>query len=110
MVYPEVYYKVQPYIIMMCDEMDAYGTTMPSQEMIEEMTDRIYDDVCTMYPELSDYAAETAVEVQWSPYGGYGGYGYRRRRPRRRTGFLGDLINILLLSEFFGRRRRRYYW
>ncbi|NLY71751.1 MAG: hypothetical protein GX076_08780 [Clostridiales bacterium] len=103
MVYPEIYYKIQPFVLMMCDEMDAYGTGMPTQEMIDHMTDHIYDNLCRMYPELRESAEETAkeVNVQFRPYG----YGRRRRR-----GFLGDLINILLLTELFGRRRRRFYY
>jgi hypothetical protein len=103
MVYPEIYYKIQPYVVMMCDEMDAYGTGMPSQEMLDQMTDRIYDNLCRLYPELNESVEETAKEVNVliSPYR----YGRRRRR-----GVLGDLINILLLTELFGRRRRRFYY
>ena len=109
MVYPEIYYKIQPYVVMMCDEMDVYGTTMPSQEMIEQMTDNIYNNICRIYPDMGECSSETVKEVQLGlsvypyPYG----YGYGRNR---RGGFLGDLINILLLSEIFGRRRRRYYY
>ena len=54
-VYPEVYYKLQPYIMMVCDQMDTYGTTMPSQEMIERMFDNIYDDLCALYPDIADF-------------------------------------------------------
>ncbi len=102
-VYPEIFYKLQPFVLMACDEMDVYG--MVNQEMIEKMADNIYDDVCRMYPDMVEYAREQerkassipgVAEVQ-APFRG----GFRRR------GLLRDIIEILLLSELF-RRRRRY--
>lgn len=102
LVYPEIFYKLQPYIIAVCDEMDIFGDEMPSQDMIERIADSICDDMCEMHPDLADYintgeAAETQV-----PFG----------RPRfgrrfRRRGLFRDLVEILLLSEFSRRRRRR---
>lgn len=53
--YPEIFYKLQPYIMMMCDQMDSFGTAMPNQEMIEQMSDNIYEDLLRMYPDLADY-------------------------------------------------------
>ena len=115
-VYPEVYYKLQPYIMMVCDQMDTYGTTMPSQEMIERMSDNIYEDMCAMYPDIADYVRSTertadmeAVETI-TPLRSFGSRGRDFGRPGgrfRRRGVFRDLIGILLLSEFF-RRRRRY--
>ena len=106
MVYPEVFYKLQPYIMMLCDQLDTFGDTVPNQSMIEQMTDNIYNDVMDMYPELNEYARgfdDRAAETIARTPGFYG------RRYRRR-GLFRDLIDILFLSEFHRRRRRRYYW
>lgn len=99
--YPEIYYKVQPYVMMMCDEMEAYGAMMPTHEMVEEYTDRIYDNVCKMYPDMGEWgnAMETIAPFNNPlPFG----------RGRRQRGPFRDLITILLLTEMFGRRRRYY--
>lgn len=109
-VYPEIYYKVQPYVIMMCDEMDVYGPVMPSQETLDQMADCIYDDCCRANPDLAEYAREMEKNDQAVPavnsFGNPDGFGFRRR-PRRR-GFFRDFISVLLLSELF--RRRRRFW
>ncbi len=102
-VYPEVFYKVQPFIMMACDQMDMYQ--MPTQAMVDKMADDIHDDVCRMYPDMAEYAqsygenanADLSESVQ-------------TRDPRmfdrrfRRRGLFRDLIGILLLQELFGRR------
>lgn len=126
MTYPEVYYKVEPYIMMVCDQMEDYGYTMPTQAMSEQMTDYIYDNVIRMYPELAEYAGgtdmnsdnsqstavfnsgdmyERAYRMNGRGNGGFDGFGdgFRRR------GMLRDLIDILFLSELFGRRRNNFY-
>ncbi|MCX7615755.1 MAG: hypothetical protein N2Z65_08380 [Clostridiales bacterium] len=111
-VYPDVFYKVQPFVMMACDQMDTYGS-MPSQDMIEQMADVIYEDVRRMYPDLNEYVGEyernvnssspdleVVNHVPRSP----GMFG----RPFRQRGLFRDLIGILLLSELFRRRRRHY--
>jgi hypothetical protein len=106
-VYPEIFYKLQPFVMMCCDQMDSYGNNMPNQEMLDQMTEGIYNDVCRMYPDIAEYAnaydknASTDPEVI-NVINGFYGRGYRRR------GLLRDVIGILLLSELF-RRRRRFY-
>lgn len=116
-VFPEIFYKMQPYIMMVCDQIEAFGNAMPTQEMIEGITDNIYEDMSKMYPDLVEYANEKAVETVVSPYDFRGDRDWdrdrdrdhdRRRRPFRRRGMFRDVIDILLLSELFGRRRRRY--
>jgi len=102
LVYPEIFYRVQPYIIMVCDQMDVYDPSMPTQEMMEQMSDMICDDLCKMYPDMAKYARNDETMTEVKPAVVF------RRRPRRR-GILGDLIDILLLSELFGRRRRRRF-
>ena len=111
MVYPEIYYKVQPFIIGVCDQMEAYGGAMPSSEVIERIADNIYSDVVAMYPDLAEYtggamAASAANRAQSerdasdhaqpviAPF-------YRRRF--RRRGLFPDFVEILLLNEIFRR-------
>ncbi len=116
-VYPELFYKLQPFIMMVCDQIDTYsfGSVMLTQEMIEQLSDSVHDDVCHMYPDIAEYADSVDQQAQddvpviarrdQGIYGG--GLGLFGRRFRRRGG-LRDLIDILLISEFFRRRRRIY--
>ena len=119
MVYPEVFYKLQPYILMVCDQLETYGYSMPTQEMAQQMTDFIYEDVMRMYPELAGYARNyeqddgPVAEVFNQFPGGYSQGFYGQRQPFfgnqfRRRGLFRDLIDILILSELFNRRRRYY--
>ena len=41
MLYPEIYYKVQPYILSICDEMDSFGG-LPTKKAISFMSDKAY--------------------------------------------------------------------
>lgn len=111
MVFPEIYYKLQPYIVMVCDQIDPFGTTMPTQDMLDRISDSIYDDMCKRYPDLAEYARSQEDKANLDPIiqtvrYGYDPdmYGWRFRR----RGLFRDLIDILLLSELFGRRRRNY--
>lgn len=106
-VYPEVYYKLQPYIMLVCDQMDTYGDMMPTRDMAEQITDQIYDDCCRMYPELENYIGQDGnMKTGGNPVEVFNGFG----NPRfRRRGLGRDLIDILLLTELFRRRRRPYY-
>lgn len=106
-VYPEIFYKLQPFIMISCDQIEAYRGNMLNQEMIDQMTDEIYNDVCHMYPDIAEYASYYDNKASSDPavtdvINGFYGSGYRRR------GMLRDLIGILLLSELFRRRRRVY--
>jgi hypothetical protein len=111
-VYPEIFYKLQPYIMLVCDQMDTFSPMLPTQDMVEQMTDNIYDDVCRMYPDLAEYARANENQSNREPPSEYGGIGFGFPfviGPRfRRRGLLRDLIDILLISEF-SRRRRRFY-
>lgn len=107
--YPELYYRLVPYIMMVCDQAETAGIEMPSQQMIESITDNIYDDVVANYPDMADYfrcQEQTMANTDSLPVQGPFYFG---RRPRRR-GLFRDLIDILLLNEFLRRRRRRPYF
>lgn len=116
-VYPELFYKLQPFIIMACDQMDTYsfGTMIPTQDMVEQLSDNIHDDVCRIYPDIAEYADSIdrankgeqpviMIRDQRMFDRNFDMLGHRFTR----RGVLRDLINILLISELF-RRRRRFY-
>ncbi len=110
-VYPEIYYKLQPYINMIIDQLDMqYGESAPNPEMMDRISESIYNDILEMYPDIAEYAKqyekkdkneETIADVIMRAPRFY-------RRAFRRRGLLRDLIDILFLSEFH-RRRRRFY-
>lgn len=106
--YPEIFYKVQPYIMMVCDEIEANDSAMPTQETIDNISDSIYDDVCKMYPDIAEYARGTD-NLKTDPPIERGEF---RRQPEmfnrrfRRRGMFRDFIDFLLLQELFRRRRR----
>lgn len=111
-VYPEVYYKLRPYILMECDILDSCGAAMPTQQQVEQMADYIFEHACTMYPDMGDYLRkcdgmkDDPPDDSPFPRGGFRpGFGFR---PFRRRGLGRDLIEALLLAELFG--RRRYYY
>ena len=93
--YPEVYRVVYPMVCFACDNI----RTPVTEEMLDMMTDDIYDRVEADGRINVDISVEVRnnEEVQEN----------RQRRPRRRNRFLRDLIIILLLSELLRRRHRR---
>lgn len=104
--FPEVFYKIQPYIMMVCDEMDVAGSEMPTQEMMDRISDNIFDDVCRMYPDIADYArscdnSDPPMERMES-----GREPEMFRRRFRRRGLSRDFVDFLLLQELLRRRRR----
>ena len=99
--YPEIFYKLQPYVMMVCDQMD-YSSIMPNMEMVQNMTDNIFDDVCRMYPDLVEYVRNNENDEAAIPTFNHN----PDRRRFRRRGLFRDIIDILILSELFGRRRR----
>lgn len=108
--YPEIYYKCQPFVMMACDQLDALTTEMPTQEMIEIMSDNLYDDISRMYPDLVEYATNADQKYEEDiPTQGFQNYDRDRDGRRfRRRGVFRDFIDFLLLSELFRRRRRNY--
>ena len=113
MTFPEIYYRLQPYIMMVCDHFSSFLVAMPSQDQLDTIADSIYDDVCKRDPGMAEYLQNQAGKndppdpkndpdpmFDFDPP--YGRWRFRRR------GLPRDLIEILLLSELFNRRRRFY--
>ncbi len=102
--YPEVYYRIFPYIILACDQLAAQNI-VPTQEMFDRISDNIYHDLLEMYPELEDYAGGNSMSENDAAVPTISFAVPRSNRRSRRRGILRDLIDILLLSEFYRRRR-----
>ncbi|WP_027400025.1 hypothetical protein [Anaerovorax odorimutans] len=126
MLYPEIFYKLQPFVLEVCDQIDTYGGTVLNQEMVQNLSDKISVNALKMHPELNEYVAQSKTVVNqkdtninaqqdnWFDDGCYGdgcyggGYYGGGRYPGRNQNLFRSLIDILLLNELF-RRRRRYY-
>lgn len=98
--YPDTYRIVYPMVVSACNMV-----TMPvTEEMIDRMTDDIYDRAANdsrinIDINIEIESREESNDRQISDES-------RQRRPRRRNRFFRDLIRILLLRELLGRRRR----
>lgn len=92
--YPEVYRVVYPMVCFACDNI----RTPVTEEMVDMMTDDIYDRVEADGRINIDISVEVRNDEETQES--------RQRRPRRRNRFLRDLIRILLLRELLRRRRR----
>ncbi len=104
LVYPDVYYRIQPYVLAMSDQLLAVSNEMPSRSQIEHMSDTICSDLCRLYPDMAQMASfgnsypdQEEVQPVMMPF-------FRRSRGR---GIFKDLIDILLLNELFRQIRRR---
>jgi hypothetical protein len=94
---------------MICDQLDTYyGNSAPNHNMMDQISDNIYQDLLDMYPDLEEYARDyenLSEEPNLETIARRNPRFYRRNF--RRRGLLRDLVDILFFSEFF-RRRRRY--
>ena len=52
--YPEIHYKLKPYISVTCDAIHASGV-VPTQNELDEIADNIHDEFCRMHPEMENY-------------------------------------------------------
>ena len=93
--YPEVYRVVYPMVCFACDNI----RTPVTEEMLDMMTDDIYDRV--------EADGRINVDISVEVRNNEAVQENRQRRPRRRNRFLRDLIRILLLRELLRRRHRR---
>jgi len=105
--FPEIHYKLRPFISVTCDALEASGM-MPNQDELDNITDNIFEEFIKMHPDMENYMndgrSSTDPMLEAVPtFDGFGrGFGFGR--PRRR-GIGRDLISALLLAELLGRRR-----
>lgn len=108
-IYPDVYYKVQPFVMMACDEMDACNCGMPTNDMVRQISDRICDDVYRIHPDMAEH--DQYLGMSYEAASAYNmSANLVEAQQWRRGGFFNDLVTIIFLDELFGRRRRRRYW
>ncbi|UOO38225.1 hypothetical protein IZU99_02930 [Oscillospiraceae bacterium CM] len=108
--YPEVYFKLKPFITSTSDIIRSTNSMLPAQEELDTICDDILSDFCRMHPDMEEYMAgnqnnDPPEAVQTIVFGGRYRPGYGR--PRRR-GFGRDLIGGLLLAELLGGHRYPY--
>ena len=96
--YPDIYYRIYPYVHRTCDRMDNPYMMYPSESQVESMVNECYDMCVKAMPDLHEYAELHSEEGQKAEASQF-----FRRRP-----LLRDLIAIILISELFRRRRRRF--
>lgn len=95
--YPETYRIIYPMVCFACDNI----RTPVTEEMVDTMTDDIYDRV----EADGKINIDISVEVRDDKSNRNEAQENRQRRPRRRNRFLRDLIRILLLRELLRRRQ-----
>lgn len=124
--YPDIYYKIQPHIMATCDHLDAYGMMM-TKDVMDNTCDKLHEDILKMHPDMAYLdnenmtgmmpEARETISFGFDPPFGFDGRGFDGRGFdgrgfdggfRRRGGGLRDIIGILLLSEFFRRRRHPF--
>lgn len=98
--YPDTYRIVYPMVVSACDMVN----TPITEEMLDKMTDDIYDRAATDSRINIDINIE--MESREDDESRQISDDLRQRRPRRRNRFFRDLIRILLLRELLGRRQR----
>jgi hypothetical protein len=103
--YPDIYYMLQAHVLSACDRYEAmYGGVLKKRHL-KDLTEALYNDITRIHPDLmgkdydpNDGSVQPVAAIPAQQFG----RGFRSRN------FLRDLIEILLLSEFLRRRRRRY--
>lgn len=98
--YPDTYRIVYPMVVSSCNMV----TTPVTEDMLNRMTDDIYDRAAAdprinIDINIEIESRENSNDRQLSDFS-------MRRRPRRRNRFFRDLIRILLLRELLRRRPR----
>lgn len=91
--YPKTFSKIQEHVEEECDKMEYDGSLMydeyPDKMLVSKISDNIYSEVKYMYEDNEEY---TATQLG---------------RPCINQGWCNDIIQILLLNEFYKRRCRR---
>lgn len=58
MIYPKLYYKIHPFVMEACDEMDMHGVMMPTRHMMRCMCGRMCERIFSIHPEMAKYDVE----------------------------------------------------
>jgi hypothetical protein len=99
--YPKTFFKMQELVEEECDKMEYDGSLMydeyPDKMLVGKICDNIYKEVKYIYEDNNEFAAA------------------QLGRPCLNNGWCNDIIQILLLNEFYKRRCRRrncrrWYW
>lgn len=98
LVYPEIYYKVQPFVMFACDQLQSGGNTI-CQAALDQVGESIYTNVCIMNPDLEEYASTYPTQAQTQSVSAT----QRNGGLFRRRGVFQDFIDILLLNELLRR-------
>lgn len=106
--YPEIAQEIQRQVEEECDKMEYEGSMMfdeyPDRLMMRKVADGITDKVKAMNPEEPE---EAAFSESLEPEGQLSMQAnIRRRPPRRRDDWLGDLVQVMLVDEMHRRRCR----
>lgn len=110
--YPRCYHIIYPRVRRMCDMMEYQGlnadTVTPA--MMNQMADRIYDEVSPMIEDdmVEQNMMETETQMMPIMHEDYNNMDDRQFFPIRRRRTLRDLITILLIRELLRRRRPGY--
>lgn len=98
--YPDTYRIVFPMVVNACNMV-----TMPiTEEMVDRMTDDIYDRAAADSRISIDI--NIGIETRDEDSSKQTSDEFRQRRPMRRNRFFRDFIRVLLLRELIGRRNR----
>ena len=100
---PLLYFKLQPEVEAACDQCEREGIRTPTRDVVESMTNRIYDNVRSKYPDLAASARE------YEKSAGAKALAREYNTEQWGNGALWGLIALLFLGEFFGRRRFRRF-
>lgn len=109
--YPEIYQKLQPSIKSACDALDKYK--VPTDDMIDDQFNKIFDGIHKVFPELVEYAREYEIKIHSNRQAADCVSAPRGRLNDECPGYrnmLYDLVRILFLSELFIRRGRLWMW
>ena len=96
---------LQAHVLAACDRFEAMHGGILTKRHLQDLTDALFSDISRVHPQLvgNDYNADGAVAaVSAIPAQQQYGSGFRARN------LLRDLLEILLISEYYRRIRRRF--
>lgn len=94
--FPDIYYTLQAHILAACDRYEAFSGGPLTKRNLQDLSEALYNEIVRVHPTLMSYddsvQAVAAIPAQQQ---------FRARN------LLRDLIEILLLTEFYRRLRGR---